>query len=81
MIRYDYVATRVGRNGGLPATRARDLFTEVICYCFESTRLSEAAALIIENHVSILPVVTAAGDLVGILTREDIPQEALTADD
>ena len=82
MIRYDDVARRVAKNGSLPATRARDLLSEEICYCFENTRLSEAAALMNENHVGSLPVVTAAGDLVGILAREDIPSgETLAAGD
>lgn len=77
MIRYDDVALRVGKNGSLPATRARDLLAEEICFCFESTRLSEAAELMIENHVGHLPVVTASGDLVGMLAREDIPDQTL----
>ena len=81
MIRYDDVAVRMSKNGSLPATRARDLLSEEICYCFETTRLSEAADLMNENHVGSLPVVTAAGDLVGILAREDIPDSTLMTDD
>ena len=77
MIRYDDVAMRVVKNGSLPATRARDLLSEEICFCFENTRLSEAAALMIENHVGRLPVVSASGDLVGMLAREDIPDQTL----
>jgi CBS domain-containing protein len=77
MIRYDDVAMRVESNGSLPATRARDLLAEEICFCFETTRLSEAAALMAENHVGRLPVVSASGDLVGMLSREDIPDQTL----
>jgi CBS domain-containing protein len=63
------------------ATRARDLLAEEICYCFESTRLSEAVSLMDENHVGSLPVVNPAGELVGILTREDIPDSRLIVGD
>ena len=77
MIRYDDIASRTARNGKVAATRARDLLSEEICYCFETTRLAEAVTLMDENHVGSLPVVNAAGELVGILTREDIPDSRL----
>jgi len=77
MIRYDDIASRAAKNGRAVATRARDLLSEELCYCFESTRLSEAMSLMDENHVGSLPVVNAAGDLVGILSREDIPDSRL----
>ena len=77
MIRYDDIASRAAKNGRAVATRARDLLSEELCYCFESTRLSEAMALMDENHVGSLPVVNPAGELVGILTREDIPDSRL----
>lgn len=80
MIRYDDVARRVKGNGNLPATRARDLLSEEICYCYEGTRLSEAAALMSENHVGSLPVLSPSGDLIGMLDREQIPEEALLKD-
>jgi predicted transcriptional regulator len=73
MIRYDDISSRAARNGKVATTRARDLLSEEICYCFETTRLPEAVSLMDENHVGNLPVVNAAGELVGILTREDIP--------
>ena len=73
MIRYDDIASRAAKNGRVAATRARDLLSEEICYCFESTRLSDAVSLMDENHVGNLPVVNTAGELVGILSREDIP--------
>lgn len=77
MIRYDDIASRAAKNGRVVATRARDLLSEELCYCFETTRLSEAMSLMDENHVGSLPVVNPAGELVGILTREDIPDSRL----
>jgi predicted transcriptional regulator len=81
MIRYDDIASRAAKNGRAAATRARDLLSEEICYCFETTRLSEAISLMDENHVGNLPVVNAMGELVGILTREDIPDSRLIVGD
>ena len=81
MIRYDDIASRAAKNGKVAATRARDLLSEEICYCFETTRLTEAISLMDENHVGTLPVVNAAGELIGILTREDIPDSRLIVGD
>jgi predicted transcriptional regulator len=81
MIRYDDIASRAAKNGRVVVTRARDLLSEEICYCFESTPLSEAISLMDENHVGSLPVLNPAGELVGILTREDIPDSRLIVGD
>jgi CBS domain-containing protein len=81
MIRYDDLAVRVAGNGGLSTTRARDLLADEVCFCFENTRLAEAAALMSDIRLDRLPVVSPSGDLVGILARDDIPTDNLTAEE
>src|SRR5262249_1472610 len=59
---------RLGSNGGV----VRDAMTAPATTVQESTRVPEAARLMHDRHLKRLPVVDAAGRLVGVLGRLDI---------
>lgn len=51
--------------------RAHQIMTSEVVTVSSDASISEAARLMIDNHVSGLPVVDAAGKLVGIVTERD----------
>jgi CBS domain-containing protein len=73
VIRRDDAASRRG------AVRAADVVAPDLLFCFESTDVSEAANLMKENRVTLLPVLSPAKKVVGVLALASIPGR-LTAD-
>lgn len=61
------------RRGG--QVRARDVVAPDLIYCRETTEVEEAAALMRENDVRVLPVLNAEGRIVGVLTLNGAPQD------
>src|SRR5215471_16923268 len=55
--------------------RVGDVIAPDIIFCFEGTDVTEAAKLMRENRVSLLPVLSRAKRLVGVLSLSDIPGE------
>ena len=56
-------------------TRAADVIAPDIVYCFENTEVNEAANLMKENRISLLPVLSRNKKVVGVLALKDIPGE------
>ena len=55
--------------------RVGDVIAPDIVYCFENTEVNEAANLMKENRISLLPVLSRAKKVVGVLALKDIPGE------
>jgi CBS domain-containing protein len=68
------IAARVApmRRRPLPM-RVADIITPDILFCFEGTEVTEAASLMKENRVSLLPVLSRGMEVVGVLALKDIP--------
>ncbi|HEY3156897.1 MAG TPA: CBS domain-containing protein [Candidatus Eisenbacteria bacterium] len=68
------IAARVApmRRRSLPM-RVADIITPDILFCFEGTEVTEAASLMKENRVPLLPVLTRGMKVVGVLALKDIP--------
>jgi CBS domain-containing protein len=56
--------------------RAHQVMTHQVITVAEDTPMAEAAALMLQNHVSGLPVVNASGKLVGIISEGDFIRRA-----
>jgi CBS domain-containing protein len=63
---------RMGAKGARPP-RVRDAVAPDVLYCFESTDLAEAAALMREHRALAIPVLSADRRLVGVVALEDVP--------
>jgi len=61
--------------------RVRDVLAPEILYCLVSTEVTEAAALMSENHVRQLPVLDLERRLVGILTLERVTERSSNGTD
>jgi CBS domain-containing protein len=59
-------------------TRVADVIAPDILFCFESTEVTEAASLMKENRVPLLPVLSRSKKVVGVLALKDIPGERST---
>jgi len=59
--------------------QVKDVMTDKVVTTTPDQSIREAAHLMHERHVRRLPVVDAAGQLVGILTRGDIVREMATS--
>jgi CBS domain-containing protein len=55
--------------------RVGDVIAPDLLFCFENTDVSEAASLMRENRVNLLPVLGPNKALVGVLALDDIPEE------
>jgi len=68
------IAARVApmRRRPLP-TRVADIIAPDILFCFESTEATEAASLMKENRVPLMPVLSRGMKVVGVLALKDIP--------
>ncbi|HZI89963.1 MAG TPA: CBS domain-containing protein [Candidatus Polarisedimenticolia bacterium] len=55
--------------------RVADVIAPDLLFCFESTEVSEAANLMRENHVRMLPVLSPSKTVVGMLALDSIPSE------
>ena len=55
--------------------RVADVIAPDILFCFESTDVAEAASLMRENRVDLLPVLNQQKALVGVLALASIPGE------
>jgi CBS domain-containing protein len=64
---------------GNETTRIGDVIAPDILFCFESTDVAEAASLMKENRVPLIPVLTRNGRMVGVLALKDIPGERASA--
>ncbi len=71
------VAVRVpsARRSAEPM-RAAEVIAPDILFCFESTDVTEAAKLMKENRVTLLPVLTRGKKVVGVLALKYVPGEA-----
>ncbi len=75
-ITHEEVAVRVpSARRRLEPTRAADVLAPDILFCFENTEVAEAAKLMKENRVSLLPVLSRSKKVVGVLALKDIPGE------
>src|SRR5436309_9263603 len=54
-------------------TRVADVIAPDILFCFENTDVNEAAKLMKENRISLIPVLGRNKTVVGVLTLKDIP--------
>ncbi len=77
-ITHDEVAGRVpfARLRTEP-TRVADVIAPDILFCFESTEVTEAAKLMKEHRVPLLPVLSKSKKVVGVLALKDIPGERI----
>ena len=55
--------------------RVADVIAPDLLFCFENTDVSEAANLMRENRVNLLPVLSHSKALVGVLALDSIPGE------
>jgi CBS domain-containing protein len=53
--------------------RVADVITPDLLFCFENTDVSEAANLMRENRVNLLPVLSQNKNIVGVLALDSIP--------
>jgi CBS domain-containing protein len=53
--------------------RVADMISPDILFCFESTEVMEAASLMKEYRVPVLPVLSRGMKVVGVLALKDIP--------
>ena len=58
--------------------RVADVIAPDLLFCFENTDVTEAANLMRENRVSLLPVLSPGKMVVGVLSLESIPDELTT---
>ena len=61
------------------AMKVKDVLTRDVKTASPETRLYEIADLLEENHVKRVPIVSAGGDLVGIISRANIIQAVASA--
>lgn len=54
---------------------AKDIMTREVCTVREETDLKELAALFVEHNYKTLPVVDAAGKLVGVVSQTDLIEQ------
>jgi len=52
--------------------KAKDIMTAEVITLTPETSVSEAAAVLLHRHINGCPVVTAAGELVGVLCQADL---------
>lgn len=74
----DFVGTITHEDiAGAPTSRLRvaDVIAPDILFCFEGTDVVEAASLMRENRVDLLPVLNRQKALVGVLALASIPGE------
>lgn len=72
----DLAATMTRRDAAARRLRLRDIVPRDILYCFETTDVAEAMALMREHHVDWIPVLAADRRPVGLLVLADIPEAA-----
>lgn len=60
--------------------RARDIMSSPVTLAREGTSVKEAAALLADNGFTALPVVGAAGELIGIVTEADLVRDRVPRD-
>lgn len=58
--------------------KARDIMMQKVITVRPDTSVRDIAALMVENHISGLPVLTAEGEVVGILSESDLLHRAET---
>ncbi|HMI30784.1 MAG TPA: CBS domain-containing protein [Candidatus Limnocylindrales bacterium] len=76
MITQEEVAVRgSAANRRAERTRVGDVIAPDVVFCFENTEVDEAASLMKENRVSLLPVLSRTKKVVGVLALKDIPGE------
>lgn len=63
---------------GLPPVSAADLMVEDVVTVRPETKVPEIARLLVENRISAVPVVDAAGALVGIVSEGDLVRRGET---
>lgn len=54
---------------------AKDIMTREVCTVHEDTDLKELSALFVERNYKTLPVVDAAGKLVGVVSQTDLIEQ------
>ncbi len=80
MVRHEEVKDR-GIFGGIFSgrkwrpKRIGEVIAPDVVYCFENTEVTEAAMLMKEYRVQLLPVLSSSKTVVGVLALKDIPGE------
>jgi CBS domain-containing protein len=71
------IACRAVANGSDPAkTKARDVMTKGISYCFDDQTLEEAVRMMEEKGIHHLPVLNRSKRMIGILALGDVALRA-----
>ena len=68
-------------RGGSARTRVSALMTKDVIFVRPDTSIETAAALLLDNGISRLPVVDKAGKLVGVLSKTDLVEEQVERED
>jgi len=64
------------KGGTLRELRVEDAMSKKVCVCREGDRVENAERMMSANQIHRLPIVDADGHLVGILSLNDLAQEA-----
>jgi CBS domain-containing protein len=65
-----------GRRRAEPSRVAEEIAADIL-FCFEDTDVIEAAKLMRESRVTLLPVLNRGKKVVGVLALKDIPEGAI----
>ncbi len=70
------ITCRVVAEGRDPLTKAGDIMSKAVAYCFDDDNLTTAIQLMEQNRIRRIPVVDHHEHLVGILSVTDIARQA-----
>ncbi|MGA9524533.1 MAG: CBS domain-containing protein [Myxococcaceae bacterium] len=68
-------------RGGSSRTRVSALMTKDVIFVRPETSIDTAAALLLDNGISRVPVIDKAGKLVGVLSKTDLVEEQVDRED
>ena len=72
-VTHEDVAVRAPLARRATSPRVADVIAADLLFCYESTDVKEAAKLMRENRVTLLPVLGSGKKIVGVLALESIP--------
>ncbi len=67
------IARRKEQGTNLSSTSVRDAMNAQVPFCSEDQPLGEVAEIMHTHNIACLPIVNAHNELVGIVTRSDLP--------
>ncbi len=70
------ITCRIVAEGRDPLTKASDIMSKAVAYCFDDDNLTTAIQLMEQNRIRRIPVVDHHEHLVGILSVTDIARQA-----